>query len=106
MIGYEQHKKNKEIPTIKTITCPACNKNRLSRYANADWSVTPVSEETIEVRGESRHLDVCGICVLRYRQEDERFVLDNYRKMVKAISKVKTGEVDEKQTDHKDFSLN
>lgn len=106
MIGYEQHKKNKEIPTIKTITCPACNKDRLSRYVNADGSVSSASEEVIEVRGESRHLDVCGMCVSRYRQQDQRFVLDNYRKMVQAMSEVKTDEVDGKQTDHKDFSLN
>lgn len=106
MIGYEQHKKNKEIPTIKVITCPACQKDRLSRYVKTDGSVDSASEETVEVRGESRHLDVCGMCVSQYRKEDEKFVLDNYRKMVQAMSEVKTDEVDGTQTDHKDFSLN
>lgn len=106
MIGYQQHKKKKEIPTIKVITCPACNKDRLSRYVNADGNIDLASEETVEVRGESRHLDVCATCVSRYRQEDEKFVLENYRKMVKAMGEVKTDDVDGEQTDHKDFSLN
>ena len=50
MIGYSQHRKDKVIPTIRIIVCPACSNNRLRKYANDDGSVDAASEETVEVR--------------------------------------------------------
>lgn len=103
MIGYEQHNKNETIPTIKVITCPACNKNRLGKYANDDGSVDPAIEETVEVRGSERHLEVCQFCSDRYRKQDERFVFENMRKLAQAM---KESEGKDTGSDHKDFSLN
>jgi len=101
MIGYAQYKKNGDIPTIRTITCPACQKNRLGKYENDDGSVNPVNEETVEVRGETRNLEVCMPCINRYRRSDEKFVLENMRKLSKALT-----ESERKESDHRDFSLN
>ena len=106
MKGASQYSKQKKIPTIKKVTCPACEKDRLGKYVNDDGSVSPVLMETVEVRGDERYLEVCDFCSNRYRQEDERYVLDNYRKMVKAMNAPKTDDAENKETDHKDFSLN
>lgn len=103
MIGYERYKKNKIIPTIKTITCPACNKNRLNKYANDDGSVDAASQETVEVREEVRYLEVCRFCVARYSKADNKFVMDNMHKLSKAFQE---SHDDDKESDHKDFSLN
>lgn len=106
MIGAAQHSKNKKIPTITKVTCPACNKNRLGKYVNDDGSVDPVLIETVEVRETTRYLEVCDFCINRYRKEDERYVMDNYRKMVEALNSAEAEDAEDKQTDHKDFSLN
>ena len=103
MIGYAQHKKNKDIPTIKTMLCPACDKQRLGKYANTDGSVDAVNTETVEVRGEQRYLEVCPFCVNKYRIADEKFVIDNMRKLSKAFM---ADQDEDKGSDHKDFSLN
>lgn len=103
MIGYAQHKKNKDIPTIKIILCPACNKKRLGKYANTDGSIDVASVDTVEVRGEERYLEVCSFCVNKYRIEDEKFVLDNMRKLSKAFME---DQDEDNGSDHKDFSLN
>ncbi len=104
MIGYELHKKNKTIPTIKTITCPACNKDRLTKYVNTDGSVTVASEETVEVREETRYLEVCRFCTIRYRKADDKFVMENMLKLSKALREDDNDE--DNKSDHKDFSLN
>lgn len=103
MIDYPQYKKNKDIPTIKTILCPACNKKRLGKYTNTDGSIDIANTETVEVRGVERYLEVCQFCVNKYRIEDEKFVFDNMRKLSKAFMK---DEDKNKESDHKDFSLN
>lgn len=103
MTDAAQHRKSEAIPTIRLVTCPACKKDRLNKYANKDGSVDAASEKTVEVRDEIRFLEVCGFCVAKYRKADERFVMDNMQKLRKAIQadKPKDGE-----SDHKDFSLN
>ncbi|MHA2063103.1 MAG: hypothetical protein ACXABY_01860 [Candidatus Thorarchaeota archaeon] len=98
-----QHNKNKAIPTIRLVTCPACKKDRLGKYENADGSVDAASEETVETRGEKRYLEVCDFCVKKYRKVDEGFVTDNMRKLAKAFQDDKS---EDGQSDHKDFSLN
>jgi len=103
MIGAERYRKNKTIPTIHLVTCPACKKDRLGKYVNADGSVDTVNEETVEVRDEARFLDVCGFCIERYRKADEKFVMENMRKLAKAFQDDKP---EDGESDHKDFSLN
>ncbi len=103
MIGARRYRKNKTIPTINLIICPACKKDRLGKYVNIDGSIDPVNEETVEVRDETRFLEVCDFCVERYRKADEKFVMENMRKLAKAFQD-DTPEDDE--SDHKDFSLN
>ena len=103
MIGYELHKKNKTIPTIKIVTCPACHKDRLRKYANADGGVDTASEETVTVREEIRYLEACRFCVARYRKADDKFVMENMAKLAKAFRETPD---EDNQSDHKDFSLN
>ncbi len=98
-----RHNNNNSIPTIRMITCPACNKDRLGKYVNEDGSVTPASQETVEVRGEQRYLEACGFCVAKYQEQDKRFVKQNLSKLSKAI---KDDNVPDGESDHKDFSLN
>lgn len=104
MIGAEKHRKNKVIPTIKTVDCPACGKHRLKKYANADGSVDTPSVETVEVRDETRYLEVCEACSVRYQKADERYVKDNLKKLSKAFAT--DGLPADEESDHKDFSLN
>lgn len=98
-----RHNKSNSIPTIRMITCPACNKPRLGKYVNDDGSVTPASQETVEVRGVHRHLEACSFCVAKYQEQDKRFVRDNLGKLSKAI---KEDNVPDGESDHNDFSLN
>ncbi len=104
MINAGQYKKNKTIQTIRVVTCPACNKDRLSKYVAKDGSVDAASQETVEVRDEIRFLEVCTFCVDRYRRADEKFVMENMRKLAKAMQEDKSD--DGGESDHKDFSLN
>ena len=103
MIGAAKHSKKKTIPTIKFITCPACEKDRFSRYADKDGNFTPASEETVKVRDKDRYLEACDFCVARYKSEDEKFIRENLRKLSKAIN---VDSPPEGESDHKDFSLN
>lgn len=103
MKGAARYKKNQTIPTIRLVNCPACKKDRLGRYVNEDNTTPPVQTTTVEVRGEERYLDVCGFCAERYSQTDQKFVMDNMRKLAQAF---KNPTVDEESSDHKDFSLN
>lgn len=103
MIGAAKHNKNKVIPTIRIVDCPACKKHRLGKYANEDGSVDVASEETVEVRGEERFLEVCEFCVARYKKQDEKFVRENLRKLAKAFQEKA---LPDGESDHKDFSLN
>lgn len=104
MIGAQRHRKNRAIPTINLITCPACEKDRLYKYVTKDGSVDAASQETVEVRDEIRFLEVCTFCVDRYRKADEKFVMENMRKLAKAMQEDKSD--DGGESDHKDFSLN
>jgi hypothetical protein len=104
MIGASRHKsKNTDtIPTIKLVACPSCDETRLCKYVNEDGSVDAAMTESVEVREKTRYLDVCGICVAKYRREDEVFVANNMQKLADAF---KSG-ITDKDTTHKDFSLN
>jgi hypothetical protein len=96
-----KHKVTKDIPTLKYVKCPACNKNRLTKYTNSDGTLTQPSQETVEVRGEERFLEVCQFCVIKYKRQDEKFAKDNLLKLAQAMKLD-----DEQGSDHKDFSLN
>jgi len=102
-MGATQYNDGKDIPTIRVVTCPACKKPRLNKYQNADGGVDAANEETVEVRGENRYLEVCGFCTVKYRKADELFVLKNMRKLAKAF---KSEKPKDDESDHKDFSLN
>lgn len=104
MIGAAKHSRNKTIPTIKLIDCPACNKRRLERYVQEDGTVEAASTETVEVRGETRHLDACQFCVAKYQKSDERFVIQNMKNLRRAFKESVND--DEGGSDHNDFSLN
>ena len=103
MTDAARHRTREAIPTIRVVTCPACKKDRLNKYANKDSSVDAASEETVEVRDEIRFLEVCNFCVAKYRKADERFVMDNMNKLRKALQVDKPKD---DESDHKDFSLN
>tara|TARA_R110002096_G_scaffold374382_1_gene568082 strand:- start:1799 stop:2125 length:327 start_codon:yes stop_codon:yes gene_type:complete len=92
------------IPTIRMVDCPACNKKRLGKYVNEDGGITQSSQETVDVRGSQRYLEVCTFCMGKYQQQDKVFVRENLRKLSKAMIKQDTANDDD--TDHKDFSLN
>ncbi len=98
-----RHNNSSDIPTIRMITCPACSKNRLGKYVNDDGSVTPASQETVEVRGVQRYLEACSFCVAKYQEQDKKFVKENLSKLSKAF---KEDNVPDDESDHKDFSLN
>ena len=101
MIGAKQHQKQ-NIPTIRMLTCPACKKDRLGKYLNEDGTVDVASTKTVEVRDEKRYLEVCSFCVKKYRKADERFVMENMKKLRKAFQEQKS----DGESDHTDFSLN
>ena len=103
MTDPTQHKKNNTIPTVRMVTCPACNKNRLGKYENSDGTIDAVSDITVDVRGEERYLEVCSFCVIRYHKIDERFMIKNMHKLSKAIQNDKP---EDGTSDYKDFSLN
>lgn len=88
------------VPTIALVNCPKCNKRRLGKYLGEDNKPFPVSNETIEVRGETRLVDVCGFCDLRYRESDRKFIMDNLKKIQKAMRERRLD-----PTSHKDFSI-
>ena len=100
---FNARQNNNGIPTIRMITCPACNKNRLGKYVNEDGSVTPASQETVEIRGQQRYLETCGFCVKKYQDQDRKFVRENLSKLSKAF---KADDLPDGESDHKDFSLN
>jgi len=103
MSDSNRHNVNKDIPTIRLVNCPACNKRRLGKYANDDGSVDPVSEETVEVRGAQRYLEACQFCVAKYQRQDQQFVRANMKKLSQAMTK---DNVPDGESDHRDFSLN
>ena len=101
MRGAQQHKNN-AIPTIRLVTCPACNKDRLGKYEETDGSIPPANTDIVTVRGEERYLEVCEFCIVRYQKADKQFVAHNMRKLARSLKDTKP----EDQSDHKDFSLN
>ncbi len=103
MTDPTQHKKSNDILTIRMVTCPECNKNRLSKYENSDGTIDAVSDTTVDVRGEERYLEVCSFCVIKYSKIDERFMIKNMHKLSQAIQNAKPKDG---PSDHKDFSLN
>lgn len=100
---FSARQNNNDIPTIRMVTCPACNKNRLGKYVNDDGSVTPVSQETVEVRDNQRYLEACSFCVKKYQDQDKRYVKENLSRLSKAMVK---DNIPDGESDHKDFSLN
>lgn len=99
---YLKRQTNKTIPSFRHVTCPSCNKPRLLKEIKEDGTLDLVSDEQVEVRGERRYVDVCGFCVTKYQRADERFVMENLKKIQRAVS---ANRDDLKDTDHKDFSL-
>jgi len=97
-----QRKPTRAIPIIQYVTCPSCKKDRLPKPLDENGKVVSASKQTVDVRGETRYLDVCSFCVVRYRQLDERFVEKNMRKLSQAM---KERDVSDKDSDHTDFSL-
>ena len=95
-------KRKEPIPTIKLVKCPNCEKNRLGKYLADDGQPYPVSNEKQDVRGVERHLDVCGVCAARFREEDTRFVMANLKKIQAAMRVRKDGTAG---TTDKDFSI-
>lgn len=93
----------KTIPSFRYVTCPACNKPRLLKEIQEDGTLEAVSTDTVEVRGETRHVDACNFCIIKYEKADRRFVMDNLKKIQKAATS--TNRDDLKDSDHKDFSL-
>lgn len=87
------------IPTINLVDCPKCGKHRLGKYLGDDGKPLPVSKETTDVRGETRLLDVCGPCADRYRIADAKFIMENFKKIQKALRNRKDGTTD------KDFTI-
>ncbi len=100
MIGRQRL--NKDIITVTHVVCPACNKNRLMKAPNEDGNTETTSDETVDVRGETRFLDVCSFCITRYQKTDEQFIKKNLKKIQEAVSVDPDGKT---KTDHKDFSL-
>jgi len=103
MINAQRYLKNSSIPTVKLITCPACDKKRFRREINSDGEFPPASQETVEVRGETRFLEVCEHCIDKYRKADEKFMIETMRKLSSASRVAKENDND---SDHTDFSLN
>lgn len=95
-----RQRKSNDIPTLRYVECPACNKNRLLKEEQENGTLQAVSNETVEVRGEKRFLDACGSCKIRYQKADEQFVRQNLEKIKKAVSVDPDG-----NTNHNDFSL-
>lgn len=104
MIGAQKHSKNRKIPTMSPVTCPACGKRRLLKEIDDDGNVDAVSQETVDVRGSERYLEACGFCIIRYQKEDEKFVKANLDKLSKAFNDEDRS--DDGDSDHRDFSLN
>jgi hypothetical protein len=89
-----------EIPTIVMVDCPKCKKHRLTKYLGDDGKHLPVSTETVDVRGETRMLDVCDVCNFHYREADKKFIMDNLVKLQRAMRSRKVN-----RTSDKDFSI-
>ena len=104
MIGAAKHSRNKKtIQTLKRVNCPDCGKQRLLKLVQEDGTVEAVSTEIVEVRDETRYLDVCEFCSAKYQKADERFVIENMKQLRKAMKESPAAEGD---SDHNDFSLN
>ena len=87
------------IATLRQVTCPSCKKDRLLKEVGDDGAVVETSTQTVDVRGQSRFMDVCNFCISKYRQEDQRFMVKNLRKLKQAMRLRKD------DSDHNDFSL-
>lgn len=90
------------IPSFRYVACPDCKKHRLLKEIKEDGTNDQASQDSVDVRGETRFVDVCGPCVTKYEQRDKRFVMENLKKIQKAM---KVDRENLKDTDHKDFSL-
>lgn len=103
MINAQKYNDN-EIPSFELVDCPSCNKVRLLKQINKDGSINAVNQQTVEVRGNHRYLEVCDYCIIKYRKEDERFVKENLKKLSQAFTD--NIQRSDSESDHKDFSLN
>lgn len=108
MIGAARHKKKTtdDIPTFRRVSCPSCSKQRLLKQTNEDGTVSLPSQETVEVRGEERFLEVCEFCTIKYQKQDETFARENLKKLAKAIKVDNLPDDEDGESDHRDFSLN
>lgn len=103
---YSMRPVQKTIPSFRPVACPGCNKPRLLKEIKEDGTLDPVSTEQVDVRGEQRFTEVCGPCVQKYARADQRFVMENLKKIQKAMSVKSIKRTDEDASgDHNDFSL-
>ena len=87
------------IPTIHLVVCPACQKRRHTKYADENGVVPVPQQETVVVRGEARFVDVCNFCTMKYQTKDQRFILENLKKLQRAAKNRGDG------TTEKDFNI-
>lgn len=99
MMGDRRLAKN--IPTLKYVQCPACSKNRLLVKVQDDGTLPEISTDTVEVRGEQRFVQVCQFCLVKHEKADRKFVMDNLKKLQKAVH----ADRDNVDSDHEDFQL-
>lgn len=86
---------------VRRVPCPDCGKERLIKRVMEDGQIEETSSETVEVRGEVRHIDVCMFCKTKYEKRDQKFVMDNLRKVQKAAQNRDKAS----DSDHEDFTL-
>jgi len=91
-----------KIPTLHYIQCPDCNKKRLLKQETEEGGVPTVSEDTVEVRGETRYSEACPFCLAKYKRSDDNFVMQNLRKIQKAMH---APDINKEDSDHTDFTL-
>lgn len=79
------NQKDKNIPTLKSVKCPACDKPRIYRYVKEDGTIDQPSDKTINIRGEVRYVDVCKFCQAKYERKDEIYIRNNMKRVSKAM---------------------
>jgi uncharacterized protein YbaR (Trm112 family) len=95
----ESKRAKSTIPTIHLVVCPSCNKKRHTKYEDSEGKVLVVNTETITVRGEQRFIDVCANCSIKYQIKDQRFIIQNLKKLQNAAKSRNDGTTD------KDFTI-
>lgn len=73
------------IPTIRYVTCPSCNKQRLTKYVLEDGSIQPTSDDTYQsLTGEMRPVDACQPCYTKWERRDVAQIKKRVRVMQRA----------------------